>query len=582
MWLSLFLIVLIAAITFFQSIHGLFSGLITCVIAIICCAFAFGIHEYVALELLMGWKPNLAMPLALVLCFIVPLIALRTGMDALIRRSGLLPSIVDKAGGVVFGFVTAMLIVGVLSVGIQMLPFGNRFLGFRQYDVTNEEFDPTEDPNGLLLSPDRFAAGFASLMSGGIFSGKTRWTADHPDYVREAGWSQTVPRDVRCLAPRDAMTIESFEEESNVYHLVPIGGDYGAVSGNEQIPDEPKAGHTFWSLVIKPNADARDPDNRHRFSPYQIRIVGDDRHGVPVQYCPVAVRINVSQNQNEPEYRFVTKTEKRKKTEYTMADLYEPSPDGTIAVAFELPDQFVPRFAEYKMGARRALAPRAAKTADEASAGTDRRPPDEPDTEAREQRSRRTSRGGRTRGAEAVGARFSDELPHSRAKYELAGDAEIRRGVLKEGHIIATINKDDGGREVTRFDVPDGKSLLQIDAVNLRAGSILGKAKSFAVKTVQNYIVTDDAGTQYKLCGQIALADVGRDRVVEVQYYPETIGSIGGVKPFSKIKDRDMSDSDSYELYFLFLIDSGRTVVSFSTSGRSRGEDISDLNLVAP
>ena len=82
MWLSLFLILLIAAVTYFIAIQGLFSALIMCVFTVLCCAFAFGIHEYVALEYLIQWKPDFAIPLSLVLSFAVPLIILRSAADA--------------------------------------------------------------------------------------------------------------------------------------------------------------------------------------------------------------------------------------------------------------------------------------------------------------------------------------------------------------------------------------------------------------------------------------------------------------------------------------------------------------------
>ncbi len=128
--------------------------------------------------------------------------------------------------------------------------------------------------------------------------------------------------------------------------------------------------------------------------------------------------------------------------------------------------------------------------------------------------------------------------------------------------------------------MPEGKALLLVDVVNLRAGSLLGQAKSFAVKTVRNYLVMDDSGAQYKICGQIAVADVGGQRVMEVQYFPEVIGSLGGVRDFQRIKDWSLKGD--YELYFLFVVDSGRKITRFSTTGDRGGEDISDLNLVAP
>ncbi len=108
MAVSLFLIALIGAITFYQSIHGLFSSLIMCVITVLSLTVAFALHEYVALQWLIQWKPDFALPLSLAICFVVPLISLRLALDAMLRRSCLLPSIVDRAGGVAFGLVTAL------------------------------------------------------------------------------------------------------------------------------------------------------------------------------------------------------------------------------------------------------------------------------------------------------------------------------------------------------------------------------------------------------------------------------------------------------------------------------------------
>ncbi|MHC4235946.1 MAG: hypothetical protein ACYSUQ_12590, partial [Planctomycetota bacterium] len=136
MWLSLFCLLLIAGIAFFQSIHGLLSSLIFCVLTILWTALAFALYEYVAYEYLfdlLGKRSDFALPLALALCFAVPLIASRIAMDQMIQRSSLLPALADKIGGMFFGIITAMLIVGVLATSVEMLPFGRTFLGFARF-----------------------------------------------------------------------------------------------------------------------------------------------------------------------------------------------------------------------------------------------------------------------------------------------------------------------------------------------------------------------------------------------------------------------------------------------------------------
>ena len=53
MWLSLFTVVLILTITFFQGLQGLFSALITCVLTILAAGLAFGFYEDLYLGLLL-------------------------------------------------------------------------------------------------------------------------------------------------------------------------------------------------------------------------------------------------------------------------------------------------------------------------------------------------------------------------------------------------------------------------------------------------------------------------------------------------------------------------------------------------
>ena len=581
MAVSLFLIALIGAIAFYQSIHGLFSAMIMCVITVLSLAFAFALHEYVALEFLIQWKPDFALPLSLAICFAVPLIVLRVALDGLLRRSCLLPSIVDRAGGVAFGVITGLCIMGVVGLAVQMLPFGEPFLGFRQINPKDEKFDPKAEPDGLLLGPDRFAVGVASMLSNGVFSGAREWRVDHPDYVREVGWNQTVPRDVRCLAPRTAIDFVSMVREHYVYRIA-SGTDPSGRPVREQAEPDPdfghKSGRELWAVKFRPSGEAQDEDGRHRFAPYQIRLVGRGRFGAMEQYHPIAV-LDTKKTQ-----RFLVARQEHTQTIWAAGELYAPATDGTISVVFELPtvgstgkgQAFEPVFLEYKMGARAAVKVTSDAPPPVAPEETAPPPPSDRDGTGRPRAEGR----GRTHGADVTGASFGNALPHAGVHFTSVADTETRDGELISGHVISTLETSGAGEPLHRLKVPEGKALLQVDALNLRAGSLLGQARSFAVKTVRNYLVTDESGAPYKICGQIAVADVGGQRVMEVQYFPEVIGTVGGVRDFQRIKDWHLKGD--YELYFLFVVESGRKITRFSTTGQRGGEDISDLNLVAP
>ncbi|MCH8148063.1 MAG: hypothetical protein IH987_08745, partial [Planctomycetes bacterium] len=103
----------------------------------------------------------------------------------------------------------------------------------------------------------------------------------------------------------------------------------------------------------------------------------------------------------------------------------------------------------------------------------------------------------------------------------------------------------------------------------------------FAGKVVQNYFVEDDNGNRSAMIGKYAIANVNDKRIIEVQYFPEQAGTIGGLGQFKQIKDRHLKKD--YELVLLFLVEPGATIMSFSAGGSAqRRDNLSGENLVAP
>jgi hypothetical protein len=194
--------------------------------------------------------------------------------------------------------------------------------------------------------------------------------------------------------------------------------------------------------------------------------------------------------------------------------------------------------------------------------------------------------GDRVSGARPTQARsfFGDQLPLPLSQYTRASTegAEVAAGVLKTGHMIASLDEQGGtGTQppASRFEVPQDKRLLQLNVRQLQAGSTYGRALSFAVRTIRNYLVTDEQGEKYELIGQYAIANVDGEQVIEIQYFPQQIGSMGrGVGEFQRIKERHLNRRDT-TLVYLFLINPGRQVIEFST-GRG-GTNLRNEHLVA-
>lgn len=620
MWLSLLVVALVFAITIYQANQGLFSAIIMMVLTICCAATAYGTYEWVAVEWIAPhWKPDYAHALALGLIFGVPLLLARLVFDRLIRRSCLMPAAADRIGGGVCGLVTAFLMVGVMAGSVQQIPFGEAILGFSRFDAAPWNAlsadavptppDPNAEERNLWLSPDRLAVSVASMLSNGLFSGERTFSLDHPDLVQEAGWVNTVHRDVSRFAPPRSISVVAAEPVQFVYRLIP--GDPRTDEPDEYEPLDPKGGSKFQMINVKLQNSARDQRKSHMFTLRQFRLVGrGGLDGSPQQYFPIAIQ---QQDVSDPVNRHI-RIRKQLGGDWPVTDtvLVPRDINAEVELVFELPNGFVPDFVEYKRCAR------AAVTFDTSSDESDARasgarstrsaPPPPPSStgqpsatkvsdsgapESPTRRSRRgqaqavpdSGRGGGVRGLTTLANQsfFGDQLPFELRSYRSLRNVDTGRNQLRSGHLLGEVDKQEGGTDpvLSRFDVPSDKRLLHLNVGALKARSTLGRALSQAVKVAQNYVVQDAAGRQYKFIGKYALASVRGQKIIEVQYFPKQVGTVGGVGAFSRIKE-DRLGNDG-QLVLLFLVEPGVQIVSFSTGGSaSRRDDLRSENLTAP
>lgn len=578
---SVLLVLLIAAVTYIQAIHGFISALIMCVLVLICTPLAFTTYEWVAFTMLLGPLGDMALPVAFMGTFAIPLIGLRFAMDALVTRASLIPVLIDRVAAAVLGFVAAYMMAGVLAVGIQMTPLGGQFLGHKFLNAD------TGEPNTLWMGPDRFAVGYASMMSGGLFSGGDDWLEDHPDLIQELAWTQSVNRDMQHLVAPDSVHKRGVEEREYIFDktegirrgrqntpstYAPVGADDG----------------NFWFLVrVKLSSEAVGKDDQHRFARRQIRLVGfDDAQASASSRLPVAI------NDNE---------DPSKACRIGDEHLYRPSAAGEVDFVFEVPDEFRPLYIEYKMGSRVDLTNvqlgdenGTARSSSDAGAATRSAPPTaqgssgSPDRSTSSERAdARRGRGDRVSGVRAMRdrAKFSDQLPVAMTDFQQQG-LERSGEELANGHVYGNRADQGGsgsGATLTRFKVGSDKRMFQLDVQVLRAGSTLGRALSFSVSTLRNYHLHDQAGNAYPVVGQYAIADVDGVEVVEIQYYPEAVSQSGrgGLRDFRRIKSRHLR-GDNYQVAYLFLVQPGAKLTEFTTGRGRRPTDLRPLELVAP
>ena len=366
MWLSLIFVILLFAVALRQATCGLFSAMIMTVLTLCCATLAIGMHEWVAVTLLAPyWKPDYAHAIAMGAVFGVPLIVVRVVVDKFVTRSCLLPSLVDRVGAGVCGLITAMTMVGVAALCVQMIPFGPSIIGFTRVPIQAEggqavAADESEEGASLWLGPDRFAVGVASLLSIGVFSGDRAFGQDNPDFVQACGWNGAVLSEVSRLTKSDSFSIARTTQPQFVYKMTRGIAREGTQDTFEPIP--PEGGEEFRMIGVQLHDAARDSTRSHKFTLRQFRLVGRSAGSeLPEQHHPIALQ---QEDTTQVENRHIKCVTGGGRCRPLLDDLFMPR-DGSalIEIVFSLPKGFEPSFLEYKHGMRASVTFEAAEPA---------------------------------------------------------------------------------------------------------------------------------------------------------------------------------------------------------------------------
>lgn len=317
MWFSLFAVVLILAITFYEGLHGLFSSVITCVLTVLAAALAFGLYENVYTSFLIDNQPDHGRAIALLAIFILSLLLLRVIVDALITGNMQFNIYVDRTGGGVFGFITAMIIVGMMAIGFQMLPFERRVLGFQRYTLVDREtgksLEPTTDREGvtnnpllkadwstvrqsrssLMLNPDGFTVALVSHLSNNSLrgSGEMTFSTAHPDFLDELHRMRAHPfGQNRLTVKQGAVRIEAYWDlGKKPLYAREKTKDLSRIQLKPS-KSQPDAGMKRIVVRVSFTSDAADTDAYYRFTTDQICLIPrDPKPGRARQYLPVGM-----------------------------------------------------------------------------------------------------------------------------------------------------------------------------------------------------------------------------------------------------------------------------------------------------
>ncbi|MBN1344131.1 MAG: CvpA family protein [Phycisphaerae bacterium] len=599
---------------------------------------AFSYYENVLEMLNWEFARQFGEGVSLLLLFLAVALVLDLLSERFLTGTIRLPVLADRIGGGFVGFWTAMIAVGVLCVAIQMLPWDREVLGF---DRITRDTKRRERMGHLLLRPDEFTAGLVGYLSGNALGGKSSFDAIHPNLMEELARSNMrVQAESDRIVPSAPGGAKTFDVISIFQLEDPTLGTARPVKNKEgkfeiditRASREPSEGNRFLVAKCKLRKEAADDDDYHRFTPQQVRIVGTT-NGTPEQYFlkgyrepsrmkelavvsdeqPILIKsagesmlqfvFEVPQDFQPSfvEYKRLARGEvyrseeiKAKTKEDVVADLkYVPPLERKGGPGVGGLDALRKRFdgktptgrQPTKRPAKRPPPKAAPAKPTPAKPASPKPPPAKPAAQPKSPPAKPASTPearaaeGRVGGRLVREAVFNDALPFALSP-KVISDSDpqaSKTGTSFGGGHIYVPAEDVPGGTITRFQVPKGAHLLQLECDALHARSLLGKAKSFAVKTVAQYAVKASNGTTYLPVGEYRIADMGGQMMMELQYDPEGLPG-KCVRPPLHIVETKLTDGSKVTL--LYHIPPKTKLVEMSAGPQALSK--STLNVTSP
>jgi hypothetical protein len=195
--------------------------------------------------------------------FFISMLALRIVFDLLLSGNMAFGTWSDRIGGGVLGIITGMILVGMLAIAMQMLPWDASILGYKPYD------DSLQPAKSLApFNSDRFVLGMVDALSAGSMGGDKRFTQVHPDYLLELQANRNrCDLAGRCDSADDALQVSGIYSADDKGNLPPWLADNTRPETNTYI------------VRVSVDAKAKDLDNWYRLPATHFRLVTETTGG---------------------------------------------------------------------------------------------------------------------------------------------------------------------------------------------------------------------------------------------------------------------------------------------------------------
>lgn len=179
MFLIVVVTVLVLGIAFFQVIQGLYSALIMAILSVLCAVVALSFYETVG-QMLYPNLPAHADAISLVALFVLPLLGLRLLADRFLGRNVVMGVWVDRVAGGVIGLVAGIVMMGILTLAVQMLPLGASVFGYQPFDDTLQRTQRLKP-----FCPDELTLDLAQTIAAGSLGGGQTLADRHDNLLLE-------------------------------------------------------------------------------------------------------------------------------------------------------------------------------------------------------------------------------------------------------------------------------------------------------------------------------------------------------------------------------------------------------------
>jgi len=265
---------LVLAIAFYLTLQGLFSAVIMCLLSVLAAVIALNYYEPFG-QMFYPGHAAYGNALALTLLFSLPLLVARLGLDYFVRANVVFGQWVDRIVSGLVGMVAGTVVVGILMLVLQMLPFGASVLSYRPF---NDSLQRTQTLRPF--NPDDAVLAIGRGLSNGSLSAQREFSSLHEDLLLQLFCNRNRA-DLPCgfETDPDALKIEG------VYQLAPDDEWAKAAPPNPLLSDEENQATDVVIIRTVVSVKACDEDGWWRLPATQFRLAWPDgRSFYPVAF----------------------------------------------------------------------------------------------------------------------------------------------------------------------------------------------------------------------------------------------------------------------------------------------------------